>query len=46
MIVDNESDKDNTLCIVLLYRYRTHIRTNFFNALIFYTKAPRWFLKT
>jgi len=24
MIVDNESDKNNTLCIALLYRYRTH----------------------
>jgi len=22
--VDNESDKDNTLCIALLYQYRTH----------------------
>jgi len=29
-IVDNESGKDNTLCIALLYRYptHTHIRTN------------------
>jgi len=24
MIVDNENDKDNTLCIALLYRYCTH----------------------
>jgi len=39
-IVNNESDKDNTLCIALLYRYRTHIRTNFSFALIFYIKAP------
>jgi len=38
-IVDNESDKDNTLCIAQLYQYRTYIRTNFSFALIFYTKA-------
>jgi len=30
MIVDNESDKDNTLCIALLYRYRTHILAQIF----------------
>jgi len=24
MIVDNESDENNTLCIALLYRYRIH----------------------
>jgi len=29
-IVDNESDKD-TLCIALLYRSHTHIRTNFYD---------------
>jgi len=27
MIVDNESDTDNTLYIALLYRYRTHTHT-------------------
>jgi len=37
-IVDNENDKDNTLCIALLYRYRTHICTIFSNALIFLLK--------
>jgi len=29
-IVDNESHKDNTLCIALLYRYRTHTFTQIF----------------
>jgi len=43
-IVDNESEKDNMLCIAL-YRYRTHIRTNFSFTLIVYTEALSWFLK-
>jgi len=30
MIVNNKSDKDNTLCIVLLYRYQTHIFAQIF----------------
>jgi len=37
MIVHNENEKDNALCIALLYRYRTHICTNFSFALTFYT---------
>jgi len=31
--MSNESDK-NTLCIALLYRYGTHIRTNFHDIFI------------
>jgi len=41
-IVDNESDKDNTLCIALLYRYRTnfHDRTVDRTSVYFSCKFP------
>jgi len=47
-IVDNENDKNNTLCIALLSISmipHAHIHMKFFYASFFYTKASNLFLE-